>query len=46
MKTIVGMVGITLIGIGAGIIVFGTKTGLCIGIALLGLGLVIDAIRK
>ena len=46
MKTIVGMIGITLIGIGVGIIAFGTKTGLCMGIAILGLGLVIDAIRK
>ena len=46
MKTIVGLAGITLIGIGLGIIAFGVKTGLCMGIAILGLGLVIDAIRK
>ena len=46
MKMIVGVVGVTFIGIGVGIIAFGIKTGLCMGIALMGLGLVIDAVRK
>ena len=46
MRIIVGFAGITLIGIGLGVIAFGIKIGLCLGITLLGLGLAIDAIRK
>ena len=46
MKTIVGLVGITLMGIGLGVIAFGIKIGLCLGVTLLGLGLAIDAIKE
>ena len=46
MKTIVALAGITLMGSGLGVIAFGIKIGLCIGITLLGFGLTIDAIRK
>lgn len=46
MNGIVGLAGITLIGIGLGVIAFGLKIGLCLGITLLGLGLAIDAIKK
>jgi len=46
MKMIVGMVGIALVGMGAGTIAFGLKIGLCIGVSVIGFGLVIDAIKR
>jgi len=46
MKMIVGIAGITLMGIGIGTATFGLVNGLCLGITLLGLGLAIDAIKK
>jgi len=46
MKMIVGMIGIALVGIGAGTIAFDLKIGLCIGVSVIGFGLVIDAIKR
>lgn len=46
MKSLVGIIGITLMGIGIGTVSLGLKIGLCAGITLLGLGLIIDAIRS
>jgi hypothetical protein len=46
MKMVVGITGITLMGIGIGTAIFGLVNGLCLGITLLGFGLAIDAVRK
>jgi hypothetical protein len=46
MKSLLGLIGVTLMGIGIGTVAVGLKVGLCAGTILLGLGLVIDALKK
>jgi len=46
MRMTVGMIGITLMGMGMGTAAFGLVNGLCLGVTLLGLGLIIDAIKR
>lgn len=46
MRTLLGMIGITLIGTGAGTLIYDWRIGMCAGVILLGMGLVIDAVRK
>lgn len=46
MRTIIGLIGITMIGIGTATLLVNWKVGLCAGIILLGMGLIFDAVRK
>ena len=46
MRMTVGMIGIALVGMGAGTIAFNLKIGLCIGVSVIGFGLIIDAIKR
>jgi hypothetical protein len=46
MKSIVGLAGIVLMGIGIGTVSSGWKAGICAGLILMGAGLFIDAVRK
>ena len=46
MKTFIGLIGITMMGIGIGTFAVGLKAGACIGITLFGFGLVVDALKK
>lgn len=46
MNTTVRLIGITMVGVGAGALQWGICTGLCIGVVLLGAGLVVDSLRK
>jgi hypothetical protein len=46
MKSIVGLTGIVLMGLGVTTLLFDLRTGICAGIILLGMGLCVDALGK
>lgn len=46
MRMIVGTVGLCLIGFAAGMYFASLRTGACIAIAIFGVGLTVDAMRK
>lgn len=46
MKMIVGLAGVCLVGFAAGTYFQGFVTGLCVMLALLGAGLILDAMKK
>jgi hypothetical protein len=46
MRTLLGLTGIALIGIGIVTLIAGWRVGLCAGVILLGCVLVIDAVIK
>lgn len=46
MKSIVRLIGITMVGIAIGTMQQDLPTGLCIGLFVFGVGLVVDSLRK
>jgi len=46
MRTILAILGLSFIGIGATTIIYDCRIGICVGIIILGTGLIIDAVRK
>lgn len=46
MNMIIGIIGVTLVGIGAGTLAYDWKVGACFGVIIFGGGLIIDSFRK
>jgi len=46
MRYLIGIIGLTLIGIGVSALIFGWDKAMIVGIILLGIGFFIDSLRK
>ena len=46
LRQIIGMAGVVLIGLSVGTFFYDTRTGVCLAIFLLGVGLLTDSLRK
>jgi len=46
MRNLIGLAGLVILAMSAGIALFNLKYGLCMGFGILGLGMFIDAVKK
>jgi len=46
MNSTVRLIGLTMVGIAAGTMLWDLGTGLCIGVFVVGAGLIVDSVRK